>query len=369
VRFSLKKRDDSPFYFATFSDSQGRRRELTTGQKAHHAAEETAWKVIADAYQNLAGEQVPWDEAIERMQVYMQAGNLRPGSIQQYVLIVGTLRKLFPETSGPADITSQMAEDFKVRRMTPPDGGRKLSSRTVAGNVLNLSIVWGRWFRDTMHLVGSNPFEAVDPPKSDKKAPRVIADDERKAFFDWLQAAWGWRLPLLFLEVKSLIGCRISELASAHTASLKDGRITFLSETTKGRKQRACRLPAALFAELEAIAGPVYVFERFSAELRGIHLKRGRPNLARRVGTFAPARLVGWLQDRAADYFHATQAEHFKLHQFRGSAMSRARQAGIGESDAAIAFGCNPSTMREHYLALDETAIADEVFSRLGAKS
>jgi predicted phage-related endonuclease len=49
--------------------------------------------------------------------------------------------------------------------------------------------------------------------------------------------------------------------------------------------------------------------------------------------------------------------------------MSRARQAGIGESDAAIAFGCNPSTMREHYLALDETAIADEVFSRLGAKS
>ena len=40
--------------------------------------------------------------------------------------------------------------------------------------------------------------------------------------------------------------------------------------------------------------------------------------------------------------------------------------AGIPEGDAAVAFGCNPETMRKHYLNLDEVAIADQVFTRMG---
>jgi hypothetical protein len=39
----------------------------------------------------------------------------------------------------------------------------------------------------------------------------------------------------------------------------------------------------------------------------------------------------------------------------------------VSYDDAATAFGCHPETMRRHYLALDETAIADEVFDRLQA--
>jgi hypothetical protein len=31
-----------------------------------------------------------------------------------------------------------------------------------------------------------------------------------------------------------------------------------------------------------------------------------------------------------------------------------------------VAFGCNPETMRKHYLNLDEVAIADQVFLRMG---
>jgi hypothetical protein len=45
--------------------------------------------------------------------------------------------------------------------------------------------------------------------------------------------------------------------------------------------------------------------------------------------------------------------------------MSRARMAGVTESDAAIAFGCAPQTMRSFYLNLDEEKIADDVFTRL----
>jgi hypothetical protein len=141
-----------------------------------------------------------------------------------------------------------------------------------------------------------------------------------------------------------------------------------MSETTKGRRERSCRLPSALFAELRAAAGPTYVFERFSAELRTIHLKRGYPNHARAVRDFQPDRLVNWLQDQTRLYFEETKAPHYRLHNLRGTAMSRARMAGVAESDAAIAFGCNPQTMRGHYLALDEAKIADDVFTKMQAE-
>ena len=49
--------------------------------------------------------------------------------------------------------------------------------------------------------------------------------------------------------------------------------------------------------------------------------------------------------------------------------MTRAWTAGIKIEDAAIAFGCDPETMREHYLALDEQAIADRVLGQINGAS
>lgn len=50
----------------------------------------------------------------------------------------------------------------------------------------------------------------------------------------------------------------------------------------------------------------------------------------------------------------------FKLHNLRGTAMS-----GIHFEDAAVAFGCNPDTMRKHYLELDEVAVTDRVMEAI----
>ena len=47
---------------------------------------------------------------------HMTAEKLRAGTIQQYELAIGALRKVFPDTHGPADITPAMAERFKVKR-------------------------------------------------------------------------------------------------------------------------------------------------------------------------------------------------------------------------------------------------------------
>jgi integrase len=361
----LKKRKDTPFYFVVFRDDQDRRRELTTGERAKHKAEEVGPQIVRDAYaKKTTGKRLPWGDSLKLMREHMESGNLRDTSIQQYELVVAGLRKIYPESEGPADITQAMAEGFKVRRMNPKPKERKVKPRTVEGNIGNLSIVFGHWFRDTLKIIDGNPFEDVEPPKSDRAPPRLITGDEQKAFLDWLKEKW-FRLPVLFLEVKAIIGCRISELASTRTAGLRDGRIRFMSETTKGRHERACRLPAALFSELQAVAGPDYVFERFSEGLRQNHLEKGKPHHAKVVGDFTPIRLKNWLQKQADAYFEETKAERFKLHNFRGTAMSRARMAGVAESDAAIAFGCNPATMRQHYLALDEATIADKVFEKM----
>jgi hypothetical protein len=370
VRYALKTRANSPCYFVCFRDAEGRRRELTTGEHAKHAAQDVAPEKIREDFAAKKQDRLPWGEAVELMLRHMQAQNLRPGTILQYKVAVNALRKVFPDSCGPADITPAMAERFKLERMEAKGDGEKrkvskIKPVTVGGNLNNLSIVFGHWFRDTLKIIDDNPFAAVQLPKYDKAPPRIIAAEEQVGIVDWLQARWGWRLPLLFLETKAAIGCRISELAHARTEGLKDGRITFTSETTKGRKQRACLLPTALYAELREIAGPQYVFERFAEELRAIHRGRGMPHHARTVHDYTPPRLVNWLQDQSRLYFEETKAKRFKLHNFRGTAMSKARMAGVAESDAAVAFGCNPSTMRNHYLTLDEATIADKVFSAM----
>jgi hypothetical protein len=80
------------------------------------------------------------------------------------------------------------------------------------------------------------------------------------------------------------------------------------------------------------------------------------------VNPFTPAQLISWIQGEKQKYFRDNpDAAYFKLHNFRGTAMSNARMAGVSFDDAAVAFGCHPETMRKHYLVLDEVTITDRV--------
>ena len=365
IRYSLQKRPGSDCYFVYFRDADNRRRELTTGERAKHAAEDVAPEKIRENYAGPAPEYLSWDDANILMVEHMMAEKLRPGTIQQYELAIGALRKVFPNTHGPADITPAMAERFKVKRSKEKRGETELSPRTVEGNLKNLSIAYNWWCK-RCKVLSENPFEDVTPPKYDKAPPRIVRADEKKGLMDWLGKRWsGWRLPVLFLEVKATIGCRIGELCQAGSDSLQGGKIYFLCETTKGRRQRACRLPPALYEELKSHAGPTYVFEKFSDQLRDIYKRRGELAHAKTIKDYTPARLKRWIQDEVKLYFTLTGKERFKLHNLRATAMTRAREVGIPVDDAAIAFGCNPATMKQYYLAPDEEAIADSVFDRL----
>lgn len=363
IRFSLKRRSRDPCYLAYFRGPDHRRKERSTKEANKRRATDAAIALISEEYAPRLPKQDPsWDEAIETMRRHMRAENLRPGTIQQYEIVVGQVRKAYPNLHGPGQITPALAQEFKILRLEA-----KRAPRTVAGNLDNLNIVYGHWWRDTCKILAENPFAAVEPPKQEKRPPRVIEPDELQQFVAWLSSKWDeWRLPELFLEIKNLTGCRIGELAKTPTTNLKDGRLCFEATTTKGRKQRAVKLPHTIYDEVRSLAGKNYVFEAFSEQLRAIHLRRGRKHYAAMLGDFRPERLINWLEDQTTEYFKLNpKAKKFRLHNFRGTAMSRARMAGVSYDDAAVAFGCNPQTMREHYVALDELTISDRVMDSI----
>src|SRR5262249_52185898 len=178
--------------------------------------------------------------------------------------------------------------------------------------------IWRRWFIQELGYVAANPWEGVTSPKVDRLTPRALTAEEVRAFFAWLGQRWqGWRLPVLFFEVKSFVGNRILELCSLTTEQLQEGRIVFPADETKGRKERRAVLPPEVYAELKALAGPAHVWERFPAQLRGRLQALGRPH-HKVLPEFSPARLKGWLQDEIDDYCKAhPEVQRFSAHAFR----------------------------------------------------
>jgi hypothetical protein len=82
--------------------------------------------------------------------------------------------------------------------------------------------------------------------------------------------------------------------------------------------------------------------------------------------SFETIRLKKWLERENRQYLKKNPtAKKFKLHNLRGTPMSKAKEAGVHFEDAAIAFGCNADTMRKHYLALDEVAVTDRVMDAI----
>ena len=99
---------------------------------------------------------------------------------------------------------------------------------------------------------GARPVRRRDPAQGRQADAPAHQPGEAQAFLD----VAGWPLgrlaaPRLFLEVKAMVGCRITELASARASGLKAGRLHFEAISTKGRKERAVRLPDTIFEELK----------------------------------------------------------------------------------------------------------------------
>lgn len=367
VKFGLKRRTRDPYYLVRFVGREGRRLEKSTGQASLKRAKDVAATVINEEYHPKSTTILTtWDKAIELMIAAMTAQNLRQPSIDDYLLAIRNLRKVHSASKGPVDISSDLAKKYKLARQA-----QGISVHTLAGNINKLSVIWAKWLIKECKVVSMNPWDEVQMPKVDKLDPRYITLDEEIAFFDWLKKRWNnWRLPILFFTVKGLVGCRITELCSLLTADLKDGRIIFEAGTTKGRKTRRPKLPDDVLKELVALGGRVFVWERYSEQLRAIYASR---KLKCVVKVFTPARLRRFIQNEVVEYCQSKKADpdfrSFTAHDFRGTAMSKAVTSGATVDQAALAFGCHAETMKKHYLKLEEQDISDAVLDRIQATS
>jgi hypothetical protein len=124
-------------------------------------------------------------------------------------------------------------------------------------------------------------------------------------------------------------------------------------------------LPEKVYAELKAVAGPVWLWESYSEGLRRLQPK-GRE---KRVKPFAPRALYSWA-DRVIDQYWAAFPDRptFSAHDFRRKAMTDAWECGVGLDEAAVAFGTNPSTMRQFYVRMNEGRIADDVMKKVAGR-
>jgi len=365
VRFIIKTRPGDPYYFVFFTAPDGRRLERSTRQPNQKRAELEAAKIIREVF---APRQQPasltWDEAKPVLVRAMKARNLRRRSIEDYLLMLDTLKSHLPDARGPGDVTVVAAKGFKAKRME-----QGIAASTVFGNVNKLSVIWSKWLIKECDLLTENPWEEVEKPKLDEPEPRYLEPEEEKAFLAWLEKRWeGWQLPILFFRLKSSVGRRILQLCSLPSTALKDGRVIFHGELAKGRRMEYARIPADLFQQLQALAGPTLLFERYSADLNAIYRRRGQRRYAR-CGEFKPERLKRFLQNEVSAFCKAHEGEPgfraFTAHNFRDTAMTRAWDCDIDLDKAAIAFGCNRETMKKHYIRKDNLAVADAVFEKV----
>ena len=265
---------------------------------------------------------------------HMKGQNLRPRSIEDYRLAIRNLRAIFPETRGPADITDAMARRYKLARI---EKGR--SAHTVGGNLNKLSVIWRKWFVVECGILAENPWEKIEHPKTDKLRPRIISGVEQVLFLEWREERWeGWRIPVLLLQVKAAIGCRLLELCSVESDKLREGRLVFKSETCKGPKARQSKLPPALYEELRfSIAGKTYSWGRFPQDLRSIYRRRGQTRPADAVGDFAPARFKRWIQ-KEKDEFLAASKDDPRIRALQRSVRVRPRGSSGSPALASTPF-------------------------------
>ena len=320
-----------------------------------------------------------WQECRDSLERAMTADNLRPSYISDAVLLFDSLQRAFPALSSPADVTSDLANEYKRQRS---EGENAVSPWTVRGDLSTLKAVFGKWLVDECGLLTGNPFEKVKPPRCDDPDVRIVTAAETADLFAWISDRWhNWRLPLVYLEVAALVGWRATEIASLRTEDLlDDGFLRVIPESSKTRRHKYGWLPAEFHAELRECSAGGWAFGRFSDELRRrLTLCHKRPNHAARVKDFAPERFVGWLQDELQRYNKARskeaatanpspQWEPFTLHDFRRTAITGMQMAGVSEKEASVMVGATPEVIRRHYEKMDQLAIARRnVERRLGA--
>lgn len=372
VGFSVKLFGNEPCYYACFRSLDGRRLKRDTNQTRMGQAVEATRRIIEQEYAPAPSQpdRVTWDDAIERLKARLAASGNRKSTLDYYLKLIRLVRKLYPNTDHPADISPAGAARWRDWMMTTPNRRKKLpSSHYVAGLLCGLSALWQKWFMDDLKILSGNPWQDVEPPKTDKLPVKYATDETIEHFYQWIGQRFGdWPFPKLFLSAKAYTGCRLMDLCSLRSAQLQGGRLVFPANLTKGRKERRVPLPDDLFASLDGFKGEVWLWERYIPGLKAAIRAKGWP-VHQLKDEFSPQRLYFWVETLFTDYRKAfPDRPVLTSHMFRKRAFTMAWQAGIDVRHASIAYGCNVDTLMKHYISMDEQQVTDDVFAQMNGE-
>jgi integrase len=239
---------------------------------------------------------------------------------------------------------------------------RPKSANTVRNALRHLSSLWRKHFR-ALKLVTANPWADVPPPPVVRNTPRAPTDETIDEFFAYLEQRYpGWDLIKHFVRAKAFIGCRTADLCGVLSDQLRDGRLHFDADQTKTHTARSVPLPPDLYAALDRLKGPTYLWEAYAA---GATTYRRNQNKTT-AKPFAPSLLYWGIGNIFAEFNRSRPGKpRLRPHDLRRLALTRAALA-FGADVAAKAIGVDPQTARRYYIDGQQAYDADAVYEKMG---
>lgn len=148
----------------------------------------------------------------------------------------------------------------------------------------------------------------------------------------------------LFVTVKMLAGCRTLDLCQAKAEDLGADSLTLTSEATKTREARTVELPADVVAELRAVAGPVWLWERAAVEC--LQYRPSPRVLARGATEFSPSSWRWTIQNLFREFNRVHSGARLRPHDLRARAATIVATATQSIDATARAMGMDPQTAR-----------------------
>ncbi|MBX9625232.1 MAG: hypothetical protein K2X82_15605 [Gemmataceae bacterium] len=350
-----------------FVGPDGKRGEAATGcTKKDAAFHVEAAKIIAKSYAAFYPDpkRVSWDAAL--VEVEQAVKDLRPATLTAYKKVVRVFRETVPALpNSPVEISGDHAAKFSrlflsgTYKRGKKGQERRRSPITLASHIRNLSALW-RHLAD-LALVKSNPWKLVRKPEVPKKRKAVPTEDAVEHFFGWVHARYpGWNRLFALLELKAMSGCRSLDLVLLRSDQLVNGRVVWEPDQTKHKEGRAVLVPAELFKTLQSVAGPTYLWEGITEDLRTYRPSKNQPS------HFKPATVYWLLGNIFREYADAhPDRPRLSPHALRRRAITVTTQATQSVDATATAIGINPATARAYYLDSRRAFDADTVFSRV----
>lgn len=378
VPYSARKRKDRGKWIVTFNGPDGKTvRALTmhdaTGKTPPVAFHDDARAIIKKTWRPPtlfpSLERKTWDELLE---VVAKRPGIRDETNRSFREGVRAVREVLPDVESPLDVSDEIVKRFCVRLLATPNKRNQTRSRVTLSYYVRALSAFTNHLIDLEH-VSRNPWRGVKTEQAGKKKrkkKRAPTEEQFNHFIGWLVGRYpDWTSLHALIELKSVSACRTADLCQLKTAQLRNGRITFTADIVKTDEDRSFPLEADLDEKLQAVAGPVWLWEKLFAEIpKHRKMSNGLPS------SFSWKTVKYVVNNIFREYndAHPDRLPRLTPHALKRRAITQTVRALGSIDEAANALGIHPQTAKARYLdeqlAFDSDAAIVRVSSVLRPK-